>query len=71
MKDIVAEINDTSDIEEQRRLLTTLSQTFSRAQMNNDLGLEQAVSRRRYGLKCLECFPCQLVMLSTCCYPWV
>jgi hypothetical protein len=48
VQDVVAAINATTDKDEERRLLSFLSQTFTRAAMNQDLGLKEAVSKRKF-----------------------
>ena len=50
VKDVVNELNSTEDREQQRQLLSFLSQQFSHKELNHDLGLAQNVSRRRYAL---------------------
>ena len=47
VKDIVTEINATTDHAEETRLLSLLSQQFSLKDLNQNLGLKNSVSKRR------------------------
>eukprot|EP00951_Prasinocladus_malaysianus_P013596 scaffold103069_cov34-Prasinocladus_malaysianus.AAC.2 len=49
VKDVVAELNHATDKAEETRLLSILTQTFSQHQLNEDLGLQKSISRRKFG----------------------
>lgn len=48
VKDVVNELNHTTDVAEERRLLSFLTQSFKHSELNDNLGLEKTISRRRH-----------------------
>ena len=48
VQDVVQAINNATTTEEEQRLLSILGQHFTNAEMNNDLGLTKAVTRRKF-----------------------